>query len=116
MTPGTLNLSVVAGDGYSHTISFVDADGDAIDVSAYKHRAQIRTHHSAATATDITIDDTAAAAGSIHLTLTAAQTRALRIGANVWDYERQATGADPETVLAGIARVRPDVTREEVES
>jgi hypothetical protein len=116
MTPGTLNLSVVAGDGYSHTVSFVDADGDPIDVSAYEHRAQLRTHHQATTATDFAIDETSAAAGSITLSLSAAQTRTLRVGVLVWDLERQADGAEPETILAGVFRVRPDVTREEVES
>lgn len=116
MTPGTLNLSVVAGDGYSHTISFVDSDGNAINVSSYEHRAQIRARYNATTATDFAIDETSAASGSITLSLSAAQTRTLRVGVLVWDLERQADGAEPETILAGVFRVRPDVTREEVES
>lgn len=114
MTPGTLNLEFVSGDAYSHTIHFQDANGTALDVSAYTHRAQIRSSHAAATATDIAIDESAAATGDVRISLTAAQTRALRRGVFVWDMERELAGGEPQTVLRGTAAALPDVTREEV--
>jgi hypothetical protein len=113
MTPGTLNLSVVAGDGYSHTLTFTDADGVAQDQSAYTFRAQVREATWAETAADFGIDDTDAATGVIVISLTAVQTRALRTGSNVWDIERELTaGGDPQTLLQGKFTVTPDVTRE----
>lgn len=114
MTPGTLNHRFTAGDGYAHTITFQDSDGDFLDVSAYTHRAQIRASHSSATATDFAIDETAAATGAITLSLTAAQTRAFARGVYHWDLERELSGGEPQTLLSGIVTVLADVTREEV--
>jgi hypothetical protein len=51
MTPGTLNMELTTGDGYSHIITFQDSAGAALDQSAYTWRAQIRVKHDSATAT-----------------------------------------------------------------
>lgn len=109
MTPGTLNLALTAGDGYSHVLTFTDSAGAPLSQSAYTWRAQIRVKHDSATATDFTV---VVAAEKVTLSLTAVQTRALLPGVYVWDGERELTaGGDPQTVLSGTVRVRADVTR-----
>jgi len=113
MTPATLNLEFTAGDGYVLTLTFQDSDGNALDVSAYTHRAQIRARYSSTDCTAFAIDDTSATTGVLRMPLTAVQTRALGQGVYRWDYERQASGEDPQTLFAGTVLVRPDVTREE---
>lgn len=109
MTPGTLNIELTAGDGYSHVITFQDSAGAALSQAAYTWRAQIRTTPDAATKTDFGV---LVAAEKVTISLTAAQTRALLPGVYVWDAERALTaGGDPQTILSGTVRVRSDVTR-----
>lgn len=38
MTPGTLNLTLTQGDGYSNVLTLQDALGNALDQSAYTWR------------------------------------------------------------------------------
>jgi hypothetical protein len=108
MTPGTLNIELTAGDGYSHIITFQDFAGAALSQAAYTWRAQIRTTPDATTKTDFTV---VVATNTVTLSLTAVQTRALLPGVYVWDGERAIGAGDPQTVLAGTVRVRSDVTR-----
>ena len=113
MTPAIVNLTLTAGDGYSHEFTFTDGTS-VLDVSAYTHRAQIRSKPAAIEAVDFTIDETSAATGVVTVSLTAAQTRLLASGVWQWDMERELDGAYPQTVLAGTLRVTPDITREAV--
>ena len=113
MTPGTLNIEFVAGDGYSLAITCQDSNGAALSQSAYTWTAKVRKNWYTATAdaTAFTVDATAAATGVITLSLTAVQTRALGFGKQVWDTQRALGAADPVTVLRGTVTVLPDATR-----
>lgn len=116
MTPGVCNLTVTAGDGYSVALTFTDDDGEALDVSAYTHSAQVRRIPGAADAEDFTVDEAEAATGVVTISLTAEQTRSLRPGTNFWDLERAVGDGDPQTILGGKFTVLYDVTRIEAEA
>lgn len=107
---GQKDITVVAGDGYTMTITPQDENGDPLDQTGWTWRASVRRHASATEKTDFTVTNNGT---SIQLDLTGAQTREIsERGVSVWDVERQQTGGEPETILAGTFRTLPDVTRE----
>ena len=105
--PAARNLSIYQGDTYSHVVSFIDADGAALD-PADTFTASIETTAGAAVAT-FTIGTGSAASGTITLSLTSSTTAGISAGDYVWDLQG-VTGGTTTTYLAGRVRVRGQVT------
>jgi|SRR6056300_63899 hypothetical protein len=105
------NIVLDQGTNYSLTINMTNLDGSAKDLTGYTVRAQIRKSYYTSTYTAFTVvhDDTG---GEITMTLTAAQTSALKAGRYVYDLEAESSGAtETLRVLEGIVTVTPEVTR-----
>jgi len=111
MTPGTLNIEAVAGDGYRNVITFKDALGEIIDVSGYTFSSQIRKNAKSEIATNFDIDNSDGANGTIVISLSGTQVRDLGLGRSKWDLEYVIGDSDPTTILAGTFKVLPDITR-----
>lgn len=106
--PAARNLSIYQGDTYSHTVTFQDGTGAALDVSGVTFTASIETTAGAATAS-FTVGTGSAASGIITLSLSSSTTGGITAGDYVWDLQGVSGGATT-TYLAGRVRVRGQVT------
>jgi hypothetical protein len=104
------NIIVDQGSTYYTNIDVQTEDGQAVDLTGYSGRAQIRKHYTSTTATnfDIDIDN---GDGTISLALSANATASLVAGRYVYDVELTSSDGIVERVLEGIVTVTPNVTR-----
>lgn len=110
--PGPRDISIYRGDDYPHAVTFTDAAGAPLDVSAYAFTAQIRSLSQGGTGeplAEFTIDDSQAATGIVVLSLAATETADLAAG--YWDLQAD-DGTTVSTWLAGRVSVSGDVTHE----
>jgi len=109
------NLVIDQGTTFSLSIIVSDANANEIDLTGYTLRAQLRKSYGATSYTAFTVeaaDDPTT--GELTISLTDAQTSALKAGRYVYDVEIVAPVADGSTVtrvLEGIITVTPEVTR-----
>ena len=112
--PGTLNLTIVHRDDYSHTITIVDSASVPIVLTGRTYAAEIRSRPAVAGTADatFTVDLTNLATGVVVLTLTDTQTDGLVPGlAYFWDFQETVTATTLKTtILAGTVTVVQDVT------
>lgn len=105
------NLVIDQGSTYSTTLTLTDEDGEALDLTNNTAQAQIRKSYSSLTYTSFTTSVNVAA-GTVLLSLTAAQTSNLVAGRYVYDVELTDTVANSVTrIVEGIVTVTPQVTR-----
>lgn len=106
------NLTIDQGSTYSISIELSDALGNALDLSDYTIRAQMRKSYGSNSYTAFTTsageDPTL---GELTLSLTSTQTTALRAGRYVYDIEIEDDEDVVTRVLEGIVTVTPEVTR-----
>ena len=111
VTPAILDLDLYAGDGTYFQVNFLDETGSTIDVSDLVWTAQIRKTRTTDAASDLTIDMTDAAAGTITIYISAETTRGLAKSSQ-WDLQSTSTARpDPQTFLQGTVTCEQDVTR-----
>ena len=104
------NLVIDQGTTFSMDLNVTNDDGTAKDLANYSVAAQIRKSYGA-TKVDFTTAKVDAE-GKITLSLTAAQTSALKAGRFVYDCEITATSpAETLRIIEGIITVTPEVTR-----
>jgi hypothetical protein len=112
--PGVRNLTIVHRDDYSHTITIVDSDSVAINLTGRTYAAEIRSAPSTAGTADatFTVSLTNLATGIVVISLTDTQTDALVPGLPYfWDLQETVTATTfTTTVLAGKVTVPQDVT------
>lgn len=111
--PAAYNLTIVAGDSFSRSVTLKEQDGTPIDLTGYSALAQVRASASSDTvlATFTTAID--APNGAVTLSLDTTQTRALGSGA-VWDLQLSLDASPTtatHTVIGGQVTVLPDVSR-----
>jgi hypothetical protein len=105
------NLTIDQGSTFSVSIELSDALGNALNLSDYTIRAQLRKSYGSNSYTQFTTsagdnpDD-----GVLTLLLTSTQTSALRAGRYVYDIEIE-NDDGVIRVLEGIITVTPEVTR-----
>jgi hypothetical protein len=106
--PATRDLDIYQGDRYEHILTFVDSEGNPLNMSG-PWRAQIRpTPNNSQLLTEFDIDTTDADTGILVITLTSDQTENLP-STCAWDLEQ----TDLErTYLKGVIRVYGEVTRD----
>ena len=105
------NITIDQGTTFSLTINLTNDDGSAKNLANYSIASQMRKSYEATTKTDFTTAKLDAS-GEVTISLTAAQTTAVKAGRYVYDVE--ITGTSPvETlrVLEGLVTVTPQVTK-----
>lgn len=105
------NITIDQGTTFSLDINLTNDDASAKDLSNYTVASQMRKSYEASTKIDFTCVQVNAS-GKVTISLTAAQTAAVKAGRYVYDVE--ITGTSPvETlrVLEGLVTVTPEVTK-----
>ena len=103
------NIVIDQGTTFSLDVNLTNDDTSAKDLTNYTVTSQLRKSYEATTATDFTtakVNNT----GKITISLTAAQTAALKAGRYVYDIEI-ASSSETLRVLEGLVTVTPNVTR-----
>lgn len=106
------NLTIDQGTTYSITITVTDDTGSARNLTGYTGRAQLRRSYYTTTNTSFTVTIDNPGEGEIDLSLTAANTSALKAGRYVYDLELvQDNTSTVERIVEGIVTVYPEATK-----
>ena len=105
------NLYIDAGADYSIIVTANQGNGDPLNLTGYTIRSQIRKSYASPTAHDFTASVYAELAGKIRLSLTAAQTAAIKPGRYLYDVEITSAGGEKRRVLEGIIIITPEITQ-----
>lgn len=103
------NIVIDQGTTFSLELNLTNDDGTAKNLADYTVTSQMRKGYEATAKTDFTTAKVDAD-GKITISLTAAQSAAVKAGRYVYDIEI-ASSAETIRVLEGIATVTPEVTR-----
>ena len=105
------NIVIDQGTTFSLELTVTNDDGTAKNLANYSVAAQMRKSYDATTKTDFTTSKVDAT-GVITLSLTAAETSAVKSGRYVYDCEITATSpAETIRVIEGIVTITPEVTK-----
>jgi hypothetical protein len=102
------NLVVDQGTTFASLIELLDQNDEAVNVTGYTARGQIRKHFSSTNAVSFT---TGLSNGSLVISLTANQTANIISGRYVYDVELVDSTGTVIRILEGIVTVTPEVTR-----
>jgi hypothetical protein len=105
-----LNLVIDQGTTFSYTIYLNDANGSPQDLSDFTARSQLRKSYGSTSYTAFTTY-VGGPAGSVTISLSAAQTSTLKAGRYVYDIEMVNTNLTVSRLAEGIVTVNPEVTR-----
>lgn len=105
------NMTIDQGTDFSSSVDVTDADGDAVNLTGYTVKAQIRKTYTSSTFVNLTCAVSNAAAGIISIALTASQSNAMKPGRFVYDVEITASGGAKTRVLEGQIEITPGVTQ-----
>lgn len=106
------NISIDQGSNFGSTVTVEGSDGITFNLSGYTARGQIRKSYTSSTAISFSIAINSPTQGKIQLTLTAAQTAAMKAGRYLYDVEVVQTSSGQVTrVVEGQAEVNPRITR-----
>lgn len=116
MTAGTHNFKAEQGADFIRQITWQDADGNAIDLSGYSARMQVRREvDDSAVLLELTTENgyitLGGAAGTIDLNFPASGTTSLSSSAGVYDLELVSGGGVITRLLQGTFDVSREVTR-----
>jgi len=113
MTPAVYNLTVLIDTDFSQAVTFYSdcARTQALDVSDYTFKAQVRASVTSAVIFEFDISTTNAATGQIVISYSAADTLALTAGAYVWDLRVTDGDGQVERWMEGNVTVTGTVTR-----
>lgn len=104
-----VNLVIDQGTTFSSNFLVNDDDGNAVDLSSYTARSQLRKHYTSSNSTPFTV--TANSTGYVTLTLAANTTTNLTAGRYVYDVELVDASNVVSRILEGMITVTPEVTR-----
>lgn len=103
------NIVIDQGQTFSFSLTLSNTDGTAKDLTDYTVTSQMRKSYYTSTATSFTtakVDLT----GEITISLSAAETSAIKAGRYVYDVEI-ASSVETLRILEGIVTVTPEVTK-----
>ena len=103
------NIVIDQGTTFTLSVTLTNDDGTAKDLTAYTVASQIRKSYYTNTFTAFTASKVNST-GEISISLTAAQTTALKAGRYVYDIEIE-DPSETVRVIEGIVTVTPEVTR-----
>lgn len=105
-----VNLVIDQGTTFTSNFLVNDDDGNAVDLSAYTARSQLRKHYTSSNSTSFTV--TANSTGYVTLALTANVTTSLSAGRYLYDVELITPATNAVTrIIEGMITVTPEVTR-----
>ena len=105
------NLVINAGATFSQQFDLAQSDSAPLNLTGYSLAAQIRKHAGSSNPTAFTATAMDVAGGVILITLTPAQTTALKTGRHVYDIVITDAAGDKTRVVEGSVLVREGVTR-----
>ena len=106
------NIVVDQGSDYSVSVDVTDADGDALNLTGFTSKGQIRKTYSSSTAVDFAVTvANPATLGVLNVSLTNAQTNAMKAGRYVYDLEITSGSGVKTRVLEGQFEITPGVTQ-----
>lgn len=104
------NIIIDQGTTFSTSILLTDDNGDAIDLTGYTGRSQMRKHYTSSNSQSFTVSLNSTE-GSVSLSLSATQTANLVPGRYVYDVEVVSGANVVSRIVEGIVTVTPEVTR-----
>tara|TARA_R110000772_G_scaffold202490_6_gene312820 strand:+ start:6434 stop:6796 length:363 start_codon:yes stop_codon:yes gene_type:complete len=105
------NLYIDQGSNFTSTVTVEDANENAVNITNYTLRGQIRKSYASSTATNFTSTITVAASGQFTIALSSIQTRDLKAGRYVYDVEVVSAAGVVTRVVEGQVTVNPRVTQ-----
>jgi hypothetical protein len=105
------NISVDQGSSFTSIIVVEGVEGLIVNLENYTVRGQIRKTYASLTAVDFTASIISEDSGEIEISLTAAQTRAMKPGRYVYDVEVIDDENIVTRVVEGQIEINPAVTR-----
>ena len=105
------NLYIDAGADYSIIVTANQGNGDPLNLTGYTVKSQVRKSYASPTAYDFTASIFAATSGKIRLSMTAAQTSAIKPGRYLYDVEITSANNEKRRVLEGIIIITPEITQ-----
>lgn len=115
-TPGHYDFTIYQGATFSRVLTWRDENNDAINLSGYTARMQLRESTDAGDAfVSLTTENggiaLGGAAGTVTLTISAADTAAIGETAGVYDLELVSAGGVVTRLLEGEVLISREVTR-----
>lgn len=104
------NLIIDQGTTFTTTVDVTDDDDQPIDLTGFTGSSQIRKHYTSSNSTPFAVH-VDGPDGTVRLSLTSAQTSALRAGRYVYDVELTNSSNVVSRIVEGIVTVTPQVTR-----
>ncbi len=104
------NIIIDQGTTFSTSINLTDDNGDAIDLTGYTGRAQMRKHYTSSNSQSFTVS-LQSSNGIVTLSLTETQTANLTAGRYVYDVEIVSGANVVSRIVEGFVTVTPEVTR-----
>lgn len=105
------NLIIDQGSDFSATITVEDIDGNIVNVSGYTVEGKIKKNYESLTSVQFGVTSPITSTdGTIEITLTDTQTKAMEAGRYVYDVEIISSGGVTTRVLEGQVEVTPGVT------
>ena len=110
-----LNLQIDQGSTFSKLITVYQTDGITLqNLTGYTVASQVRKNYTSTNYTTILATvQTPATNGVIVMSLTAAQTAALKAGRYVYDLQLTAADETVSRTIEGIITIKPEVTKPE---
>jgi hypothetical protein len=105
------NISVDQGSSFTSIIVVEGVEGLIVNLEDYTVRGQIRKTYASLTAVNFTAEIISEDSGEIEISLTAAQTRAMKPGRYVYDVEVIDDTNIVTRVVEGQIEINPAVTR-----
>ena len=112
MTAATYDLVIDQGSDFAIDLTITEG-GSAKNLTGYSGRAQLRTTHTASSATaSFTVSVVNASAGTMKMELSSATTAGIAAGRYVYDLEIHTSGdATVKRLIQGSVTINPEVTR-----
>lgn len=110
------DIAIEQGATFRLDISFVDSDGEAIDLTGYTARMQVRETYEATT---VVLEATTANGyiivdgpnGIVSVRIPPSATEALAVAPGVYDVEVESSSGEVDRLVQGTVSVSPEVTR-----
>ena len=107
-----LNLQIDQGSTFSKQITVYETDGTTLqNLTGYTVASQVRKNYTSTNYTTINATNNDPTNGVIVMSLTAAQTAALKAGRYVYDLQITAADGTVSRTIEGIITIKPEVTK-----
>ena len=104
------NMNANQGAGFDRLFKLQDGNGQT-DISAYTFTAKIKEHHTATASVAFTVTKTNASQGEFRLTLTDAQTSAMKPGTHYYDLIADDGAGSVDTLIRGYFVLEPGISQ-----